>query len=99
MEIQTHSQHQSQKSKNYNLSTQTKTFIKKELTRYEDKRSAVLPALYQVQKENGWISTDTVSSLSQFMGIPEAHINEVLHFYTCSIQSLLVNIIYKFVVT
>ncbi len=73
---------QSQKSTNYKLSAQAKTFIKKELTRYEDKRSAILPVLYRVQKEDGWISPDTVSSLSAFMEIPEAHINEVLHFYT-----------------
>ena len=66
----------------FKLSSKAKTFIKKELTRYEDKRSAVLPALYQVQKDHGWISVEAVQSLSAFMNIPEAHINEVLQFYT-----------------
>ena len=67
----------------FKLSSSAKAFIKKELTRYESKRSAVLPALYQVQKDSGgWISLEAVSALSEFMQIPEAHINEVLHFYT-----------------
>lgn len=67
----------------FKLSSSAKAFIKKELTRYESKRSAVLPALYQVQKDNGgWISQEAVSALSEFMQIPEAHINEVLQFYT-----------------
>ena len=70
-------------SNSFKLSSSTKAFIKKELTRYESKRSAVLPVLYQVQKDNdGWISQEAVSALSEFMEIPEAHINEVLQFYT-----------------
>ena len=67
----------------FKLSSSTKALIKKELTRYESRRSAVLPALYQIQKENGgWISQEAVSTLSKFIEIPEAHINEVLQFYT-----------------
>ena len=70
-------------SNSFKLSSSTKAFIKKELTRYESKRSAVLPVLYQVQKDNnGWISQEAISTLSEFMQIPEAHINEVLQFYT-----------------
>ncbi len=70
-------------SNSFELSPSAKAFIKKELTRYESKRSAVLPALYQVQEDNGgWVSQEAVSVLSEFMEIPEAHINEVLQFYT-----------------
>ncbi len=59
------------------------SFVKKELKRYETKRSALLPCLYRVQKENGgWIPPEAVSYLSQVMQIPEAQINEVLKFYT-----------------
>ena len=66
----------------FKLSSEAKAFIKKEMIRYEDKLSAVLPALYQVQRDHGWISMEAVQSLSAFMNIPEAHINEVLQFYT-----------------
>ena len=65
------------------LSEESKKFVKKELERYEDKYSAIIPCLYRVQEENdGWISTDAVEYLSKLMDIPEAHINEVLEFYT-----------------
>ena len=72
-----------EKKSGFQLSLESQKFIKKELKRYESKRSAVLPALYQVQKDNGgWISQEAISVLSEFMQIPEAHINEVLQFYT-----------------
>lgn len=56
--------------------------VKKELVRYESKLSAIIPALYQVQKEQGWVSPEAVVYLAQLMDIPESKINEVLKFYT-----------------
>ncbi len=68
---------------NFELSKEGLAFVKKEMERYETKRSAILPCLYRVQKENGgWISPEAVSHLSQVMDIPTAYINEVLSFYT-----------------
>ena len=67
----------------FELSKEGKEFVKKELGRYETIESAIIPALYQVQKENkGWVCEEAISYLSQLMNIPEAHINEVFHFYT-----------------
>jgi NADH-quinone oxidoreductase subunit E len=67
----------------FELSTEGKEFVKKELARYETIESAIIPALYRVQKENeGWVSEDAIAHLSELMGIPEARINEVFHFYT-----------------
>lgn len=67
----------------FELSDQGKEFVKKELARYETIESAIIPSLYQVQKENdGWVSEDAIAHLSQLMDIPEARINEVFHFYT-----------------
>ena len=68
---------------NFELSKEGLAFVKKEMARYETKRSAILPCLYRVQKENGgWISPEAVSHLSQVMDIPTAYINEALSFYT-----------------
>lgn len=64
------------------LSEETRNVIKKELSRYETRRSAIIPALYQVQKEHGWVSPEHVTELSHLMDLPEAWINEVLNFYT-----------------
>ncbi len=67
----------------FQLSAEGVEFVKSELKRYETRLSAVIPCLYRVQKENqGWVSPESVSYLSQLMDIPEAHINEVLSFYT-----------------
>ncbi len=67
----------------FKLSKEGLSFVKKQLNRYETKRSAILPCLYRVQKENGgWISSSAVSYLSEVMEIPSADINEVLTFYT-----------------
>ncbi len=66
----------------FSLSNEGQEAIKKELKRYETPYSAIIPALYQVQKEHGWVPQEAVSFLSQLMSIPQAHISEVLHFYT-----------------
>lgn len=67
----------------FQLSKDGQEFVKKELTRYEHKYSAIIPSLYHVQKENGgWVSPDCVRALSKLMEIPEAHIWEVAKFYT-----------------
>jgi len=66
----------------FKLSKDSEEFVKKELTRYETTYSAIIPALFRVQKENGWVPPEAVPALSQLMKIPEAHINEVLYFYT-----------------
>jgi len=36
----------------FKLSSEGEAFVKKELTRYETKRSAIIPCLYKVQEEN-----------------------------------------------
>ena len=67
----------------FQLSPKGLEFVKKELTRYESKYSAIIPSLYKAQEENqGWVSPEVVDHLSKVMEIPVAHINEVLTFYT-----------------
>ena len=64
------------------MSEEGQQFVKKELDRYETKRSAIIPALYQVQKEKGWVSPEAVAYLSELMDLPDSWIQEVLQFYT-----------------
>lgn len=67
----------------FELSEEGKQLVQKELGRYEDNYSAIIPCLYRVQKENdGWVSDDSIAHLSQLMDIPEADIYEVFKFYT-----------------
>ncbi|MGI9549523.1 MAG: NADH-quinone oxidoreductase subunit NuoE [Bdellovibrionales bacterium] len=67
---------------NFSLSHEGVDFIKKEMDRYEKKQSCLLPALYQIQKEKGWIPPEAVPWLSEITSIPKAHIYEILMFYT-----------------
>jgi len=67
----------------FSLSEEGLQFVKKEMKRYEIKRSALLPCLYRIQKENGgWVPLEAITYLSQIMDIPESQIHEVLKFYT-----------------
>lgn len=66
----------------FSLSKEGQEFIAKECNRYETKYSAIIPALCRVQKEKGWVPPEAVPYLAALTGLPEAHINEVLCFYT-----------------
>lgn len=67
----------------FQLSKEGLEAVKKEITRYESKQSAVIPALYIAQKENkGWVSPEVIEHLSKVMEIPVAQIQEVFSFYT-----------------
>jgi NADH-quinone oxidoreductase subunit E len=67
----------------FQLSSEGLSAVKKELSRYETKESAIIPSLYIAQKENkGWVSKEVIHHLSSVMDIPESKINEVFQFYT-----------------
>ena len=64
----------------FKLSEEGLAFVKKELTRYETKLSAIIPCLYRVQQEHdNWISDECIAYLSEVMDLPESKINEVFH--------------------
>ncbi|MGE0172931.1 MAG: NAD(P)H-dependent oxidoreductase subunit E [Oligoflexales bacterium] len=52
------------------------------LTRYETRRSAILPILHAIQDECGWISGEQVQTLDREFDLPEVHVREVLTFYS-----------------
>jgi NADH-quinone oxidoreductase subunit E len=70
-------------SQNFKFSQEAKEKINSELKRYEIRESAIIPALFIAQNENGgWISDGVIQALSGLMDIPTARINEVFKFYT-----------------
>lgn len=67
----------------FKLSAEGLALVKKELSRYEARESAIIPSLYVAQKENkGHITKEMITYLSQVMDIPESKIEEVFTFYT-----------------
>lgn len=51
------------------------------LTRYETKRSAILPVLHAIQDEHGWVSEAQVEELHAKYGLDRVHVKEVITFY------------------
>lgn len=67
----------------FKMSAEGEAFVKKEVARYEDRKSAIIPALFRVQKENGgWVSPECIKYLAGVMDIPEIWIEEVMSFYS-----------------
>jgi NADH-quinone oxidoreductase E subunit len=52
------------------------------LTRYPTKMAALLPALWIVQRERGWVSEAAVAEVAAVLSVTPAHVKGVLSFYT-----------------
>lgn len=63
------------------FSTGLQETIKKELTRYETKRSAILPVLHAIQDECGWVEEKHIEALHGTYGLDRVQVKEVLTFY------------------
>lgn len=52
------------------------------LTRYAQKAGALLPALWIVQRERGWVSDEAVTEVAEQLALTPAYVKGVLTFYT-----------------
>jgi len=52
------------------------------LSRYPTKQAALLPALWLVQRERGWISDRNMAEVADALGITPAFVKGVVTFYT-----------------
>jgi len=52
------------------------------LTRYPTKQAALLPALWIVQDERGWISDGAMAEVAQMLDMTPAYVKGVVTFYT-----------------
>jgi NADH-quinone oxidoreductase E subunit len=52
------------------------------LSHYPNKRSAVLPVLWIVQREHGWVSPGHLKLAAQLVELPESEVFGVATFYT-----------------
>lgn len=64
-----------------NFSPELKKTIEGYLTRYETKRSSILPVLHAIQDEKDWISDADVEELEKNFGLSAVDVREVLTFY------------------
>jgi NADH-quinone oxidoreductase subunit E len=64
------------------LPPESKALIQKELKRYEQKLSALIPCLFEAQKVFGHITPEVIDLLAMEMDIPPSRVSEVANFYT-----------------
>ena len=69
------------------FSPELKKLIESFLTRYETKRSSILPILHAIQDEKDWISDKDVEALEKEFQLSSVDVREVLTFYTMYRQS------------
>jgi len=50
--------------------------------RYPNRRSVLLPVLWMVMKEEGWISESSMNEVAEVVGVTPAEVYEVVSFYT-----------------
>jgi NADH-quinone oxidoreductase subunit E len=66
------------------LTTGSLQKIDREVAKYppEQKQSAVMSALIIAQDEKGWLSTETMDFVAQYLGMPPVAVYEVATFYS-----------------
>ena len=64
------------------ISDEIKKQIAEQAARYPEKRSAILPALYLIQGEEGYISREGTEAVAQILGITTGEVMSVASFYT-----------------
>ena len=52
------------------------------LTRYPTKMAALLPALWMVQEDRGWVSEEGMAEVASVLGLTPAYVKGVVTFYT-----------------
>jgi NADH dehydrogenase (ubiquinone) flavoprotein 2 len=52
------------------------------LTRYPTKAAVLLPALWMVQEQHGWISEAAMAEVGEVLGLTAAYVKGVVTFYT-----------------
>ncbi|MBX7118242.1 MAG: NAD(P)H-dependent oxidoreductase subunit E [Gemmatimonadaceae bacterium] len=52
------------------------------IARYPEKRAALLPGLWMIQQERGWISEEAMTEIAQQLDLTAAYVKGVVSFYT-----------------
>ena len=66
----------------FSLSPERETQVDEILTRYPERRAALLPVLWLCQRQNGWISPEVVDYVADRIGVSTAIVKGVVTFYT-----------------
>lgn len=66
----------------FEFTTENKKKFDEYLKRYPEKRAVLLPALWLVQDQEGWISPEAMEYVASLLDLTPAHVYETATFYT-----------------
>jgi NADH-quinone oxidoreductase subunit E len=64
------------------LAAQTRAEIERARDRYPQPRSAILPALWAVQHELGWVPPEAMAEVAEILGLAPSEVQAVSTFYS-----------------
>ena len=64
------------------LSDKVKFEIQTLMTKYPDKRSAIMPALHVAQRQVGWLPDEAIQDVADLLELTTTEVNSVATFYT-----------------
>ena len=64
------------------LSDKVKSEIQTLMTKYPDKRSAIMPALHLAQRQVGWLPDEAIQDVAHLLDLTSTEVNSVATFYT-----------------
>ena len=64
------------------LSAETRREIERSLARYPNRRSAILPVLWAMQRELGWLSPASLREAARIVGLADSEVFGIATFYT-----------------
>lgn len=70
------------------LSEKTVAQIKKQMAKYPNQRSALMPALYIAQREYGWLPDEAIKEVADLFGLSATEVGSVASFYTMYFREL-----------
>lgn len=66
----------------FEFSAEARAEVERLFTRYPERRAALLPVLWMVQRELGWIPREAVEAVAPLCQVPVSHVYGVVSFYT-----------------
>lgn len=56
--------------------------VQKHISKYPEKKAAIMPVLWMAQKKWGWLSLDVMTYVGNLLDLPLSHVEGVASFYT-----------------
>lgn len=81
LEQAAHAHHESAEEYRPVFTGARRTELDETLKRYPTKMAALLPALWMIQEERGWVSENAMAEVAEVLGLTPAYVKGVVTFY------------------